>query len=174
MSKLPGIIQNNVFLAWLLAVDHLDNRSASLFFSPCRWTARVSKAKRAERKQISLRQAFIKEWRQRPKLSTVTATSLSHWIVKRSLDHCWPQSLSATTVVKSSKQLMASEQWRIETGKSAWKNCCSQSPPQPIRQASVEKTLLREDQSQTLTIVTPLYCRRKQHHQWISLLNSAL
>ena len=108
---------------WSLAREgtfQRESTSASLFNTPGNWTARISNSWVAAKKQTSRRQELIKAFRHRPEFNAVspefnavTATSLSHRTVKRRPRQRWPHNLSATTMVKSSKD--AGLRWTLET-----------------------------------------------------------
>ena len=59
-------------------------------------------------------------------------------------------------------------------GKTAWKYWSPQSPPQPVKQASVVNPAPGEDHCAVEIIETPLSALRKRRHQAISLRNSAV
>ena len=102
----------------------------------------------------------MKGLRHRLVFTTVIAALLSQRTVMPSPAQQAPHNFKATTIVKSSKELMSRVCAEIKGEKTAWKYCPSRTPPQPARHASVENTLSGEVHWAMFIIDTPLYLRK--------------
>ena len=114
----------------------------------------------------------------RSELSELTTALLSQYTKMRRPRHelQWrPHNRRATTIAKASNKWIAGNRARTLGGNSTWKNSLADIPPQPVKQASVEKTLSGEDHNWVGMNETPLYTLRKwslQHR--MSFLKAAV